>query len=67
MFSLCVGETLVDTLTHGDDSGVISSTGTDVAGEVVSLGPGVKRFSPGDKVLTYIHILVSTHSERTRC
>jgi NADPH:quinone reductase-like Zn-dependent oxidoreductase len=44
-----------------------SSTGTDVAGEVVSLGPGVKRFSPGDKVMTYIHILVSTHSGRTRC
>ena len=43
----------------------LCSTGTDVAREVVRLGPGVKRFSPGDKVLTYIHILVSTRSEDT--
>ncbi|XP_024393200.2 chloroplast envelope quinone oxidoreductase homolog [Physcomitrium patens] len=31
--------------------------GTDVAGEVVSLGTGVKGFRPGDKVVAHIHVL----------
>ena len=34
---------------------------TDVAGEVVEVGPGVKSFKAGDKVLAYLTIAVSTH------
>lgn len=33
--------------------------GTDVAAEVVTLGPSVTGFNPGDKVITYLHVLVS--------
>lgn len=32
--------------------------GTDVAGEVVTLGAAVPGFHPGDKIITYVHILV---------
>lgn len=33
-------------------------SGTDVAGEVVTLGSAVSGFHAGDKIITYIHILV---------
>jgi NADPH:quinone reductase-like Zn-dependent oxidoreductase len=32
--------------------------GTDIAAEVVTLGPGVTGFSPSDKVIAYLHVLV---------
>lgn len=32
--------------------------GTDVAGEVVKLGPAVTEFHQGAKVITYLHVLV---------
>jgi Zn-dependent alcohol dehydrogenase len=38
------------------------ATGTDVAGEVVEVGPGVTNFKTGDKVVTILtHCLVSAH------
>lgn len=39
--------------------------GTDVAGEVVTLGPAVSGFHPGDKVITYLHILVICSQPRS--
>ena len=36
--------------------------GTDVAGEVVEVGPGVKSFKVGDKVVAVISHAVRTHS-----
>ena len=38
--------------------------GTDIAAEVVTLGPGVTGFKPGDKVITYVRVLV--RCSRTR-
>jgi threonine dehydrogenase-like Zn-dependent dehydrogenase len=39
------------------------ATGTDVAGEVVEVGPGVTNFKTGDKVVAVLtHCLVSAHS-----
>jgi NADPH:quinone reductase-like Zn-dependent oxidoreductase len=35
--------------------------GTDVAGEVVEVGPGVKNFKAGDKVVACLGHAVSTH------
>ena len=32
--------------------------GTDISGEVVSVGPGVVGFAPGDKILSWIDLLV---------
>lgn len=34
-----------------------SVPGTDVAGEVVKLGPAVSGFCPGDKIIAYLHVL----------
>ena len=36
------------------------STGTDVAGEVVAVGPGVDTFTSGDKVLSWIDLRVNS-------
>ena len=38
------------------------TTGTDVAGEVVEVGPGVTNFKTGDKVVAILSHLVSAHS-----
>lgn len=35
--------------------------GSDVAGEVVEVGPGVKSFKAGDKVVAALSHSVSTH------
>jgi NADPH:quinone reductase-like Zn-dependent oxidoreductase len=32
--------------------------GTDISGEVVGVGPGVANFIPGDKIISWINLLV---------
>lgn len=39
-----------------------SRTGTDVAGEIVDVGQGVKNFKAGDRVVALLSHSVSTYS-----
>lgn len=44
----------------------LTATGTDFAGEVVAAGPGVTRFSPGDRVMGFDDNGLGSHAQYVR-
>lgn len=59
---MCVKHTQINTNVFILWLKLFVATGTDMAGEVVEVGPGVKNFRTGDKVVAILNPTVSAHS-----